>query len=318
MSDSKYRRRLPQLGATRLLTHGGIETSLIFHDGFDLPQFAAFTLLASDEGRAALRRSYERYVQVARDQGVGFVLDSPTWRASRDWGEKLGYDALALAEANQAAAAMMHELRAAFEAEQPFVVSGNMGPRGDGYAPGALLTPAESEEYHREQAAALDAAGVDMISAVTITHAGEAAGIARACARRDLPLALGFTLETDGRLPSGQTLGEAIREVDADPSGGPSYYMITCAHPDHFRAILDPDADWTRRIRGLRANASRKSHAELDEAETLDDGDPAALAQDYAALLPLLPNLRVFGACCGADHRHVREIGAVCAPAAAA
>lgn len=174
------------------------------------------------------------------------------------------------------------------------------------------MTAKEAEEYHTTQVATLDAAGVDMISAITMTHVGEAAGIARACATRSVPLALSFTVETDGQLPSGQSLGEAIREVDADPSGGPSYYMINCAHPDHFRSVIDPGAAWAGRIRGLRANASRKSHAELDAADVLDEGDPIELARDYASLLSLLPNLGVFGGCCGTDHRHVSAIGAAC------
>lgn len=314
MSQRKYRNRLPQMGDTRLLTDGGIETTLIFHDGLELPHFAAFTLLGSVQGRDALRRYYERHARIARDQGTGFVLDSATWRASQDWGDKLGYDAAAMAVANRAAVAMLFDLRADFEVDQPFVISGNVGPRGDGYTPEALLSPAEAEAYHSAQIATLDAAGVDMISAITMTHTGEAAGIARACAKRGLPLALSFTVETDGRLPSGQSLVEAIRSVDADPSGGPTYYMVNCAHPDHFRAVIDPGAEWAGRICGLRANASRQSHAELDAAEELDEGDPLELGQDYAGLLTLLPNLRVFGGCCGTDHRHIRAIGEACVP----
>ncbi|MEO1599681.1 MAG: homocysteine S-methyltransferase family protein [Pseudomonadota bacterium] len=318
MTRAAYRAHLPQLGDTRLLTDGGIETTLIFHEGLDLPLFAAFTLLKQSEGRAALRRYYARHAEVARAQGVGFVLDSATWRASRDWGDQLGYDAAALEEANLDAVALLFELRGAFEADQPFVISGNIGPRGDGYAPGALMTPEEAADYHDAQVASLEAAGVDMISAITMTHTGEAAGIAMAAKRHGVPLALSFTLETDGRLPSGQALGEAIREVDADPSGGPAYYMINCAHPDHFRGTLEPSADWVGRIRGLRANASRLSHTELDAAETLDEGNPTELARDYAGLLGLMPNLRVFGGCCGTDHRHVHAIGEACIPACAA
>ncbi|MBW4709020.1 homocysteine S-methyltransferase family protein [Roseobacter sp. YSTF-M11] len=318
MTQPKYRNRLPQLGTTHLLTDGGIETTLIFHEGLDLPLFAAFTLLSSEQGQDALRRYYESYIQVAHAQSAGLILDSATWRASRVWGAQLGYDARALADANRAAVAMLFDLRSRYEGAAPFVVSGNVGPRSDGYIADELLTPSAADAYHAEQIATLATAGVDMISAITMTHAGEAAGIARACRRLGMPLALAFTVETDGRLPSGQTLGDAIREVDADPSGGPSYYMINCAHPDHFRSALQTREDWPLRIGGLRANASRKSHAELDEAETLDVGDPRALGRDYASLLPLLPNLRVFGGCCGTDHRHIHEIGHACLPARAA
>ncbi|MEL7114063.1 MAG: homocysteine S-methyltransferase family protein [Pseudomonadota bacterium] len=315
MRDPKYRTRLPQLGETRLLTDGGIETTLIFYDGLDLPLFAAFTLLSSSEGRAALRRYYESYIRVAHIQEVGLILDSATWRASQAWGDQLGYDTAALQEANRAAVAMLFGLRAELERAEPFVISGNVGPQGDGYVASALLSPAEAEVYHRAQITSLADAGVDMISAITMTHAGEAIGIARACAQAEVPLALSFALETDGHLPSGQSLEDAIREVDADPHGAVAYFMINCAHPDHFRTVLRSGADWTRRIRGLRANASRLSHAELDAAEKLDEGNPRELGRDYAGLLPLLPNLRVFGGCCGTDHRHIAEIGHACIPA---
>jgi homocysteine S-methyltransferase len=312
MTARKYRTALPHLGDTRVLTDGGLETTLIFHDGIDLPLFASFVALADETGRAALRRYYTTHARIALAQGMPFILDSATWRASRDWAERLGYSREALAEANRAAIRLLFDLRAELERADPFVVSGNMGPRGDGYAPETMMGVQEAEEYHEEQVAILDGAGVDMISAITMTHVGEAHGIARACARRNVPLALSFTVETDGALPSGQPLADAIREVDADVVHRPTYYMINCAHPDHFRHVLEPGADWTLRIRGLRANASRLSHAELDQAEELDVGNPRELGQDYAALLRLLPNLRVFGGCCGTDHRHIEAIGHAC------
>jgi len=318
MIAQKYRNTLPQLGDTRLLTDGGSETTLIFHEGIDLPLFASFHILKTEEGRTALRRYYESYARIARAQRLGFILDSATWRASKDWGDQLGYSDEALVAANRDAVKMLFDLRAEFEKDQPFVISGNMGPRGDGYAPEAMMTATEAEEYHGVQVATLDEAGVDMISAITMTHVGEAAGIARACARRGVPLAIAYTVETDGSLPSGQPLKEAIREVDADTANRPAYYMINCAHPDHFRSILEVGADWTRRIRGLRANASRLSHAELDEAEELDEGNPQELAMDYASLLSVLPNLRVFGGCCGTDHRHIEAIGLACTHVATA
>ena len=315
MTHAKYRHNLPQLGDTCLLTDGGIETTLIFRDGLDLPFFASFTLLRTQAGQQALRRYYTRYAKLARQQNAGLILDSATWRANPEWGALLGYGPRALAQANRNAVEMLFELRDCFEAAEPFVISGNIGPRGDGYVPDKAMTADVAADYHSAQVAIFDAAGVDMVTAVTLSHAGEAAGIARACAERGIPLALAFTLEIDGRLPSGQPLGEAIEEVDGDPCGGPSYFMINCAHPDHFRAVLDPGADWPKRIRGLRANASRLSHAELDASDVLHDGDPEELARDYAALAPLLPNLRVFGGCCGTDHRHVRAIGNACLPA---
>ncbi|MEM9224493.1 MAG: homocysteine S-methyltransferase family protein [Pseudomonadota bacterium] len=312
MGHGKYRDCLPQLNNVRLLTDGGIETTLIFDEGLQLPYFAAFTLLGDKEGRRALYRYYERYCEVARARQTGFVLDSATWRASADWGQKLGYTRTDLDEANRNAVALLFELRKEFELDQPFVISGNIGPRGDGYVAETVMTAGEAEDYHYPQVASFDAAGVDMVSAITMTHAGEAAGIAQACARRNLPLALSFTVETDGRLPSGQQLSDAILEVDSVISRRPAYYMINCAHPDHFRDVIEPGAYWSLRIAGLRANASRLSHAELDEAEELDDGSATELAEDYANLLTRLPNLRVFGGCCGTNHNHVDAIAGAC------
>lgn len=314
MTQLKYRNALPQMGEERLLTDGGLETTLIFHDDIELPLFASFHALSTEEGQAAIRSYYERYAQIAKNQGTGFILDSATWRASKDWGDQLGYSAEELAQVNREAVAMIFEMRATFEADKPFVISGNVGPRGDGYAPSSMMNAADAETYHAPQIATLDDSGVDMISAVTMTHSGEAQGIARSCARRGIPLALAFTVETDGTLPSGQPLKEAIRELDGEVWSRPAYYMINCAHPDHFSEVLEFGADWTLRIRGLRANASRQSHAELDEAEVLDDGNPQELAQDYARLQEVLPNLRVFGGCCGTDHRHIEAIGHACRP----
>jgi len=314
MTHRKYRNNLPQLGDTCLLTDGGLETTLIFQDGIDLPLFASFHAFSTEDGRAAIRRYYQRYAQIARAQNTGFILDSATWRASKDWGERLGYSSADLAQANRDAVAVLFEARTEFEADNAFVISGNIGPRGDGYAPSSMMNAADAEAYHAVQIATLDDAGVDMITALTMTYVAEAQGIARACARQGVPLALSLTVETDGTLPSGQPLKDAIRELDAEEWSRPAYYMINCAHPDHFRDILETGADWTLRIRGLRANASRQSHAELDEAEVLDDGNPQELGQNYAQLKPLLPNLRVFGGCCGTDHRHVDAIGRACCP----
>jgi len=128
-----------------------------------------------------------------------------------------------------------------------------------------------------------------------------------------VPAVISFTVETDGRLPSGQPLVEAVEQVDLETDGGPAYFMINCAHPTHFEHLFeDPELAWTERILGLRANASTRSHAELDQAEDLDDGDPEDLGERYAQLRRHLPELRVLGGCCGTDHRHVTAITTAC------
>ena len=310
-----YRHALPQLSGGLFLTDGGLETTLVFHDKMDLPCFAAFPLLDSQEGRAKLRDYYTLYASVARANGAGFLLESPTWRANRDWGAKLGYAAERLADVNRRSIDLMAELRAKFETgRSPMVISGNIGPRGDGYDPGRKMAADEAEAYHAEQIATFAATEADMVAAFTLNYAEEAIGVARAASKAGMPVAISFTLETDGRLPTGQTLKQAVQEVDDATGSAPAYFMINCAHPTHFADALEPGETWVRRIRGLRANASTRSHAELDQATDLDDGDPYELGLQYRALRRRFPEIAVLGGCCGTDHRHVEAICSSCVP----
>jgi len=311
--DAKFRSRLPQLESGLFLSDGGLETTLIFHEGFDLPLFSAFTLLESERGRSALRAYYDRYAAIAVANGLGFILESPTWRANPDWAAKLGYDRDRLAGVNRAALEMMRAVRDAHETERsPFVVSGNIGPRGDGYDPGTLMIAAEAEAYHSWQVGVLTEAGADLVSAFTMTNIPEAIGIACATKTAGIPCVISFTVETDGRLPAGETLAEAIETVDCATDEGPVYYMINCAHPAHFHDALRQSGKWSGRLRGIRANASRLSHEELDNSTELDSGNPQELGEEHAELLRRLPHLNVFGGCCGTDHRHVGCIVAAC------
>jgi len=314
---SKSKARLPQLDGGLFLTDGGIETDLIFNDGLELPYFAAFDLLKTEAGTAALRAYFVRYAGIARANGVGFILESPTWRASSDWGQKLGYAPAALADANAKAIRLMQELRDEFQsARTPVVVSGCVGPRGDGYDPGTVMSPAEAQAYHAQQIGVFARSDADMVTAITMTNANEAVGVTRAAQAAGLPAAISFTLETDGRLPTGQGLAEAIAEVDAATGSAPAYYMINCAHPTHFEATLEAGGAWVKRIRGIRANASRRSHAELNEAPDLDEGNPAELGAEYRALRARHPHINVLGGCCGTDQRHVGAICGACTAAA--
>jgi S-methylmethionine-dependent homocysteine/selenocysteine methylase len=304
-----HREHLPQLDGDLFLTDGGIETSLIFHQGLDLPEFAAFVLLDDEEGLDHLRRYYEPYLALARESGAGFVLESPTWRASPGWAERLGVSPENLDALNRKAIALMEELRDGLDGDAAqVVISGCIGPEGDGYKPAELLSTSAARDYHSTQIQTFADTAADMVTAITMTYADEAIGLAQAARDAGLPVAISFTLETDGRLPNGQDLGDAIEEVDDATGGAPAYYMINCAHPTHFDDVLATEAGWRDRIRGLRANASMMSHAELDEAEELDDGDPEDLGARYAALRARLPRLNVLGGCCGTDHRHVAAI----------
>ena len=306
---SKYRNRLPQLKDQLFMTDGGLETALIYHDRIELPCFAAFDLLKDADGTAILERYFVRYAEMARERGIGLVLEAPTWRANTDWAAKLGYDAVTLADANRKAISLLLRVRAAYETPQTrIVISGNLGPRGDGYVPGALMTAAQAQAYHAPQIETFAQTDADMVAAFTMNYVEEAIGIVAAAKACGMPVAISFTLETDGRLPSGDSLRQAITRTDDASGTYPVYYMINCAHPSHFDTVLQDGGEWRHRIRGLRANASRRSHAELDESTDLDDGNPVELGLEYKALQAKLPRMTVVGGCCGTDHRHVDAI----------
>lgn len=305
----RHRHSLPQATPAVFLTDGGIETTLIYHDGLELPDFAAFHLLRDPAGTAALRAYFRRYADVALRHRTGLVLESATWRASADWGRRLGYSASDLAAANRQAIALLEEIRVDLTAARlPVVISGCVGPRGDGYVPARAMTADEAERYHRAQVATFTTTAADMVTAITMNYVDEAIGVALAARGVGMPVAISFTVETDGRLPTGQPLAEAIERTDEATGGHPTYYMLNCAHPSHFEAVLRTGHPAFERIRGVRANASHRSHAELNEATALDAGDPEALAADYVRLREVLPQLNILGGCCGTDERHVERI----------
>jgi len=288
----------------RYVTDGGLETDLIFHHGVELPEFAAFPLVEEPQGRALLAGYYDGYAEIAARAGVGLMLEAPTWRANPDWGERLGYDAAGLDRVNQESISLLHERRAAHPElhDDGVLVGGIIGPRGDGYVPGERLTVEAYADYHRPQLASFHAAGADLATALTLVGADEATGIAAAAREVGLPIAVSFTVETDGRLADGTSLGDAIEAVEA--AQPPDWFLVNCAHPSHIALGLEGDGPWDR-IAGLRPNASRLSHAELDEAEELDEGDPAELRDSLVAMVSRLPGLRILGGCCGTDARHV-------------
>ena len=287
------------------LTDSGLETDLLYHHGVDLPAFAVFPLLAAPAGRALLTAYFREHLSVAEEGGFGLVLETPTWRASRDWGGALGYGAAALAAVNRDAVALLADLRATATAR--VLISGCLGPRGDAYRPGELMTAEAAERYHWPQVAAL--AGADLVSGLTLGYPAEAVGLVRAAQRIDRPVVVSFTVEVDGRLPSGQPLGTAITEVDDRTGRTAAWFMVNCAHPEHIEAAVEPGAAWLERVQAVRVNASLQSHAELDACDVLDDGDPVALAQQVVALRKQLPRLQILGGCCGTDVRHIRELG---------
>lgn len=306
---TKYRNKLPQLDGGFFLTDAGLETDLIFNHGIEIREFAAHTLLAESKGREAMANYFRGFLSLARDVGAGYILDSQTWKAHVHWAEALGATEADLRKANHDSVDLIVQLRDEFSGNaQPIVLNAVIGPQGDAYAPEHDRAAHQAEEYHSKQIGWLAETSVDMVTALTFTQSDEAIGLVRAAKAADLPVVISFTVETEGDLPNGEPLGEAINAVDAETDSAAAYFMVNCAHPDHFLHILEDDQDWAARIRGVRCNASRKSHAELDESTTLDDGNPDELSAQYQLIGENLPNLNVFGGCCGSDLRHVKAI----------
>ena len=308
----KYRSQLPQLSGRLFLTDSGLETTLIFKDGIELNQFASFELLKTENGRRRLADYFREHAATAVDAGVGFVLEAPTWRSNADWGAKLGYSPAELDALNRQSIDLLVQVRDAMEtADSPMPVSGNIGPLGDGYAAGTMSAD-DAERLHTPQVQSFASTDADLVSAFTMTSAEEAIGVTRAAMKAAMPVVISFTVETDGRLPTGQSLKDAIEAVDAATDAAPAYYMINCAHPTHFEQALAAGEAWIGRVRGIRANASKRSHAELDAAPDLDDGDPVELGRQYRELRRRFPQFAVLGGCCGTDHRHVQQICFAC------
>jgi S-methylmethionine-dependent homocysteine/selenocysteine methylase len=304
----RYRHELPQLSDDLFLTDGGLGTTLAYHEGLDLPEFASFVLLDDEAGRKILRNYFRRYAEIAKKYQVGFIFESMTWRAGCEWGAKIGYSPAQMEGFNRLGIQLLEGIRKEYEGEIPhMVVSGCVGPRCEGYAVGDAMTVDEAEAYHRPHLRIFQETKADMVDAQTIPSIAEGLGIANAGKSLDLPTAISFTVETDGRLPSGERLKDAVEQIDTATDASPAYYMINCAHPSHFSHLFD-NGEWTNRIQGIRANASMKSHAELCMATELDSGDPQDLAARYLSLRAMLRNFNIIGGCCGTDYRHIEEM----------
>lgn len=287
------------------VTDGGLETDLIFHRGIDLPHFAAYPLLRSEQGRATLEAYFGDYAAIAARMGAGLLLETATWRANPDWGAKLGDGRRALYDVNLLAVRHMQQLRESYVDVHAVLISGAIGPRADAYADMPAVDPDDARTYHEAQVDAFAEGGVDLVTAFTLSDPGEAIGIARAAYFHGLPAVIGFTVETDGCLRGGMALREAIERVDDETDT--VHFMVNCAHPQHVLRALD-DGSWLERIAAVRYNASTKSHAELDASPTLDAGDIDELRSGHERVRALLPALSVIGGCCGTDSRHVAAL----------
>ncbi len=292
-----------------LITDGGLETTLIFNHGINLRHFAAFEILDRPEYEDLLVNYYCQYLELAKERNIGFMMISGTWRANKDWGKELGYSEEDLININKGAIRQINRIKSRYGEEvRQILVCGSIGPRSDGYLTKARMTHEEATTYHALQLRAFKEAAVDVVSAFTQNYIEEALGITIAAKLINIPIAISFTVETDGKLPSGETLAEAIERIDQKTNCYPSFYLINCAHPTHFVDQLERGTYWISRIEGIMANSSCKSHAELDEATELDRGDKDELAEWYDLLQMYLPNLKVFGGCCGTDIQHIQSI----------
>lgn len=302
----KYRENLPLLGDDLFACYIGMDTEILFRDGIDLPGFASYQLLSNPEHKNLIRGYYCRLADLARSQNTGLILDTVTWVANRDRGAELGFTPEKLKQFNIEAIELIASVREE-KGDLPTVLCGQVGPRGDGYAPSDQMSTSEAEEYHSEQIEVYSNTDADFVAGFTLCYPEEASGIVRAAKKLNIPVAISFTVETDGRLPTGASVKQAIEQVDSEADGGPLYYLINCAHPDHFINIFDEEP-WTKRLRGVVANASRCSHAELDHAEELDDGDPDELGTQVGGLRKQYPHFNIFGGCCGSNLRHMKRI----------
>lgn len=321
---NEHQTMLPQLSKGKVyLTDSGLETVLIFQKQRDLREFASFELVVpQDSGKAdardiqLLRDYFEEHVQVAAKHNMGLCVETVTWRASADWGKKLGYDQEGLRNANTKAVRLFLELKKEWLEKydldkDDILVSGCVGPKGDGYQVGDLLSAKEYKEYHLPQLKVLKDAGADLLSGITLNNVEEALGMVQAAKEIHAPIVISFTVETDAKLPSGMDLTEAISIIDKATGSYVSYYMINCAHPTHFEKLFQGEGKRKaelQRVKGIRANASKMSHAELDDAEELDDGNPNELGKEIASLCRLHPAFNVLGGCCGTDVRHIQSI----------
>ena len=302
------------------LTSPGIETFLIFQQGFELPEFCAFVTHEDDEAWASLQQELlEPTLAVAANNKMGLMLDVLTWRAHGDFLQKIGRHTSDIESVNARAVRQTHALIDRWRCSNsidtddfPVIVTGDIGPRGDGYmAESASANSISARDYHQHQVDALAAANTDVLCALTMTTATETIGIVQAASRAQLSIVVSPTVETDGRLPDGTPIGRFIEKVDNATNGNPLFYMVNCAHPDHLvpslQAAREQDASWLSRFKGFRANASNKSHEELDNSDTLDRGNVPQLAEKVATMATDF-DLRVVGGCCGTDHEHLSEI----------
>jgi len=309
------RTALPHETSRLFLTDGGTETWLIHKRGHELPNFSAFHLLRNPDATEDIRSYYRASASIAVEHGTAFIFDSLTYRASRDWGDLLGYSAGALADANLQALELYREVADEVGlAHGDVVISGCIGPKGDAYERNDNLTADGAQEYHQAQIDTFASGQADLVTALSLSSSQEAIGIVRAAASAGLPAVISFTVWNNQRLGGGESLRAAIETVDDATGSAAAFFMINCSHPVDFEPALE-DEDWVTRVHGFRANASKQEHSILSLTDHLDEGNPDELAGQYAELRSRFPHMNVFGGCCGTDFAHLQAISSALQPA---
>ncbi|MCB8822139.1 homocysteine S-methyltransferase family protein [Microvirga rosea] len=294
------------------LTDGGIETRLIYEFSLGLRDFASFPELFDSRGRAALRKVYTSYLDVAAQSGRPMLIGSPTWRAHPDGLRHAGFgEPDDLTRVNTEAVSFLRELRREMKLEKQVYIAGVIGPRGDGYrAEGAPQTE-EAQHYHHAQARALADAGVDFLYAPTFASRTELIGVALAMAGTGCTYALAPVINGHGDLPDGSSLSEVISFIDATVQPRPLYYLTGCVHASTFSdAVADDDRLqplMPKRLVGMKANASALPPEKLNDLDHVEGDEPAAFARGILNLHNKY-SLRILGGCCGTDAGHIRAL----------
>jgi homocysteine S-methyltransferase len=305
------------------MTFAGIETYLMFLQRFPLREFCAFEVLDHDDAWEQTSREFLRPIADAcARNGHGLIADSFVWRASPAYVAQLGYREADVSRFNREGVRRVRKLISEWRAEAgvsdtatPVIVSADVGPRGDAYQGGEISID-EAVAYHTPQMQALADSEVDLVVALTMTSVNETVGLARVAKEHGVPIGVSATVETDGSLPTGWSLAEFVMRVDDATDGYPVFHMVNCAHPQHLAPTLaaarESGAPWVDRIKGFRANASTRSHDELDNSPELDRGDVADLAKQMAGMHADF-SLKIVGGCCGTDAEHIQAIAKACA-----
>ena len=294
---------------TLYLTEGGTETEIMYKYGYELPEFAMFTLLENKSAKAEMRAMFERYLDTVAEYGYCALMGGIDYRASSDWGDKLGYSRQALADIQQGCVEFLRDIAEPYADQIPRILfAGLLGPRGDAYGTGDQITATEAEDYHSMQLESVKAADADLALAATFNNIPEAIGVARAASKIGIPLCISFSLDSTSRLNSGPSFREAVETTDTESGEArPQFYGLNCSHPLEMEPALEP-GNWFQRVRMLRPNAVMMEKIALCKIGHLEDGDPEELGEQMGSLAQRYAHIDIWGGCCGTCETHLGQI----------